>query len=81
MQLRWRRTIDFVAFISTVGLIARLKFELDFSWSAAICAAAAIAVPFIVSRLWSKYTFRRTECAAARSRCRQRVNSLLSANA
>ena len=80
MPLRWRRMIDFVAFISVVVLAARLKFELHYSWSTAICSAIIIATPFIVSRLWTKYTFRRMKCAATEMRSRQRLNSMLRAS-
>lgn len=81
MPLHWRRMIDFVGFISAVVLAARLKFELHYSWSAAICSAVMIALPFIASRLWTKYTSLRIERAATNTKCRQRLNSVLSAEA
>jgi ABC-type molybdate transport system permease subunit len=81
MPMRWRRMIDLVGFISAVALAARLKFELHYSWPAAICSAVIIAMPFIVSRVWTKYTFLRTERAATEMKMRQRWHSMLSAEA
>jgi hypothetical protein len=56
--------IDFVGFILVVVLAARLKLELHYSWSTAICSAIIIATPFIVSRLWTKYCFLRMKCGS-----------------
>jgi len=81
MPFRWQRTINFVAAISAVVLVARLRFELDYSWTAAICSAVIVAMPFIITRLWIKYTSLRTESAASGMRCRQRLNSMLSQKA
>jgi hypothetical protein len=73
MPARLRRTIDFAGLILAAALAARLKFELDYSWSVTICSVVMVALPFIVPRLWAKFAVARLQREATVAKRRDRL--------